>query len=75
MHCLQERSGGMRTTVRQPLPLFRKGDFVPAAGGPAARIDGTALYQPRGAEHGEVMWPGAGVYLKIDIGFILQSCL
>lgn len=44
MHFLLETSGGLRTTVRQPLPLFRKGDFVPAAGGPAARINGTAPY-------------------------------
>ena len=30
---------------------------------------------PRDAEYEKVICPGAGVYLKIEIGFILQNCL
>ena len=38
-------------------------------------MDGTAPALPRDAEHEIVIWPGARIYLKIEIGFIRQSCL
>ena len=60
--------GGPQTTRGRvaPLPppsLCRRGDFMPAVGGPAAFMDGTAPALTARRRTQKVMWPGAGVSL------------